>query len=52
MRAPRQTAAPNAAGTEDVLIRNHDVLWGYDLGPQAMTDDGRALLVNVTHALR
>jgi Mg-chelatase subunit ChlD len=28
------------------------VFWGYDLGPQAMTDDGRALLVNVTHALR
>ena len=28
------------------------VLWGYNAGPEAMTDDGRALLVNVTHAMR
>ncbi|MBN1248314.1 MAG: VWA domain-containing protein, partial [Anaerolineae bacterium] len=28
------------------------VLWGYNAGPEAMTDDGRALLVNVSHALR
>lgn len=28
------------------------VLWGYNAGPESMTDDGRALLVNVTHALR
>lgn len=28
------------------------VLWGYNAGPAAMTDDGRALLVNVTHAMR
>lgn len=28
------------------------VLWGYDAGPEAMTDDGRALLVNLTHAMR
>ena len=27
-------------------------LWGYNLGPQGMTADGRALWVNLTHAMR
>jgi Mg-chelatase subunit ChlD len=28
------------------------LLWGYNAGPRGMTEDGRALLVNLTHALR
>ena len=28
------------------------ILWGYSRGPNTMTDDGRALLVNLSHSLR
>ena len=28
------------------------ILWGYSRGPTAMTDDGRSLLVNLSHILR
>lgn len=39
-------AAPTAAatGTEDVLIRNHDFQWGYDLELRASKPDGTTAL--------
>jgi len=50
--AREETDADHYSVAEELRGTQEFILWGYNAGPSEMTEDGRKLMVNLSHSLR